>query len=319
MSVTSFIKLTLCLVLVLFITVPLHAQQTKKDDLFSVTFTDEKNGWACGYWGTILHTPDGGKTWVSQKSTTDYPLTSIHFVDPQYGWAVGDGGTILSTKDGGTTWTPQKSPEPIFLMGVYFANRQKGWAVGERMTIIATVDGGATWQTQFKGEDYVLKSVSFADEKNGWAVGEYGFIYHTTDGKTWKHEAGSFGFSQETGQIVGGNFLFSVTAVDQKTAWAVGIDGYVTMTNGKTWQTITTCAPKVHLFGIASDKRGNIAIVGKGTLITSSDRGKTWQTPKLTPSIEYGWLYGVSAHAAVGGAGAIYTHNNSGPWTRVTY
>jgi photosystem II stability/assembly factor-like uncharacterized protein len=81
-------------------------------DLFSVSFPTEKDGWACGRWGTMLHTTDGGWTWTRQESGTDYTLTSISFVDPAHGFAVGDGGTILSTKDGGKTWTRQKSPVP---------------------------------------------------------------------------------------------------------------------------------------------------------------------------------------------------------------
>lgn len=295
-------------------------EQARHDDLYSVSFFADQ-AWACGYWGTIVHTGDGGKTWTRQKSPTDYSLTSISFVDDRYGWAVGDGGIILNTKDGGVTWTHQKSPEDIFLMGIHFVTREKGWAVGERMTIIATSDGGITWTTQYKGDDYILKSVSFADEQNGWVVGEYGFIYHTTDGgKTWKHEAGEFGFSEETGQVVGGHYLFDVVAVDKTTAWAVGIDGYVTVTrDGTTWQQVKTSIPRVHLFGVAADQSGRVVITGKGTLISSNDHGATWQTPTLISSIEYGWLYGATIKSVVGSAGAIYMNSNAGLWARAKY
>jgi photosystem II stability/assembly factor-like uncharacterized protein len=53
------------------------------DDLFSASFPNEKEGWACGRWGRILHTTDGGKTWANQNSGTDYTLTSITFLDPR--------------------------------------------------------------------------------------------------------------------------------------------------------------------------------------------------------------------------------------------
>ena len=72
----------------------LYAQQKKQqelyDDLFSVSFPTEKEGWACGRWGTILHTADGGKTWIRQNSGTDFTLSSIYFVDSKNGWAVGE-------------------------------------------------------------------------------------------------------------------------------------------------------------------------------------------------------------------------------------
>ncbi len=93
----------------------------------------------------------------------------------------------------------------LFLMGVCFVNAQQGWAVGERTNILHTTDGGKTWTVQFKSDDYILKSVSFANDRTGWAAGEYGLIYYTENGgTTWtKQPAGSF--SEETGDLVGGN------------------------------------------------------------------------------------------------------------------
>ncbi len=65
----------------------------------------------------------------------------------------------------------------------------------------------------------------------------------------------SFEISEKTGDVEGGNFLFDVVAIDPQTAWAVGIDGYVikTVNGGKTWQEVSTGAPKTQLFGIGYD------------------------------------------------------------------
>ena len=315
----------------------LHARQELFDDLFDVSFPDERHGWACGRWGTVLHTSDGGKSWVRQDSGTDFTLISIHFVDPKNGWAVGDGATIIHTADGGKTWEKQKSPQIIVesgmrwdyttltsdgqkssidlpFMGVHFATARKGWIVAERTHILYTEDGGNTWQIQFSEEDFILKGVSFCDGHNGWAVGEYGYIYHTNDGgKTWEHQAGEFDFSEETGEIIGGNFLFDVVAIDPQTAWVVGIDGYVakTIDAGVSWQSMTEGFPNTHLFGIASDREGSIIIGGRGTLLSSSNRGKTFQVPRVEPPIKYGWLYGIAPRGtegfvAVGSSGWIY-------------
>jgi hypothetical protein len=80
----------------------LHAQPKQKihDDLLSVGFPNEKDGWVCGRRGTVLHTADGGKTWVRQSSNTNFTLSSICFVDSQNGWAVGDEGVIIHTENG---------------------------------------------------------------------------------------------------------------------------------------------------------------------------------------------------------------------------
>jgi len=296
-------------------------------DLLSVSFPTEREGWACGRWGTVLHTADGGKSWVRQQSGTDYTLSSVFFVDPQNGWAVGDGGTILHTKDGGKTWVKQKSPIPYFLMGVYFANFQKGWIVTERTTILYTEDGGQNWQIQFKDKDFILKRVSFCDERNGWAVGEFGYIYHTDNGgKTWQKQAGNFAFSKETGEIVGGNFLFDVIAINTQTALVVGIEGYIANTTdgGKTWQKKTNGVPNVHLFGVAH-KEGIFIIVGNALLLTSSDWGKTFKKAMVKQQITYGWIYSIvprgdAGFVSVGKGGWIYLSDKPGTsWHRVVY
>jgi photosystem II stability/assembly factor-like uncharacterized protein len=327
-SIIAVITLLVCLN-----HVALSAQQKQKnlceDDLFSVTFPSEKEGWACGRWGTVLHTSDGGESWVRQETGTDFTLSSIHFVDTKNGWAVGDEGTIIHTADGGKTWQKQKSPVQFFLMGVHFVNPSKGWIVTERTHILNTEDGGNTWKVQFKEDDFILKALSFSDPQNGWAVGEYGFIYHTKDGgKTWIKEAGSFGISQSTGETEGGNQLFNVIAVNPQSAWAVGIDGCVvrTVDGGKTWTSINVPVPRIQLFCIAFSKTGTIAIGGKHTFIWSYDGGKTWKVPEFNPPIIYGWIYGLSQRgpsgfAAVGWGGTIYLNENSktSSWRKVGY
>ncbi|MBI5014813.1 MAG: hypothetical protein HZB55_04900 [Deltaproteobacteria bacterium] len=289
------------------------AGQRPGDDLFAVDFADERAGWASGRWGTVLHTADGGTTWEKQKTGVDYTLSSVSFVDATNGWAVGDEGTILHTSDGGRTWERQKSPVPYFLMGVQFVTKDKGWIVTERTHILHTEDGGKTWGVQFQDQDFILKALSFCDDQNGWAVGEYGYIYHTSDGgKTWVHQAGEFGFSEETGDVVGGSILFDVSAVNPKTAWAVGIEGYVvkTVDGGKTWQKQMTGVPKTHLFGVTAGGQG-VLIAGDATLLRTVDGGATWQDVSVEPTIKYGWLYrvrsrGKEGYVAVGQAGWIY-------------
>ncbi len=132
-----------------------------RHDLLSVSFPTERDGWACGRWGTIVHSSDGGASWEKQASGVDFTLTSVSFVDAKAGWVAGDNGTILHTRNGGKTWEKQKTPLESYLMGIHFADAHTGWAVGERTTILHTSDGGRTWQVQFKDEDFILKSISF--------------------------------------------------------------------------------------------------------------------------------------------------------------
>ena len=325
-------KLLPVLTLLLLLCLPptgVKAHQEIHDDLFSVSFANEKEGWASGRWGCILHTADGGKTWVRQKTGTDLTLSSVFFIDTKRGWAVGEEGIIIHTRDGGKTWGKQKSPASFFHMKVLFLTPATGYIVSERTHILHTSDGGATWQIRFKDQDYILKSISFSDEANGWAVGEYGFIYRTQDGgKTWQQQGGGFGISEKTGDVESGNYLFDVTALDSRTAWAAGIDGYVTKTvdGGKTWQEVRTKAPRTPLFGVAAEGGRTILIGGTGIFLLSPDGGATWKTPVFTPPITYTWIYGVarrgnSGFVAVGGSGVIYLSEGreGSTWKQVIY
>ncbi len=295
-------------------------------DLFSVSFPTESDGWVCGRWGTILHTSDGGATWTPQDSGTDYTLSSIFFIDSQKGWAIGDGGTIISTQNAGDSWVRLECPVDSFLMGLHFTDARTGWIVTEWTTILHTKDGGITWETQHTGEDFILKSISFCNAQTGWAVGEYGYIYHTKDGgRTWIQQAGEFGFSEDGSEIIGGNFLFHVVAIDPMTAWVAGIDGYVARTfdSGETWQRISGDFPKTQLFTIESDRNGSFLIGGKATMLASSNGGTSFSTCRMKPEITYGWIYGIcrrgqKGYVAVGRKGWIYLSDPEGlTWHRV--
>jgi len=297
------------------------------DDILSISFPDEQNGWASGRWGTILHSPDGGLSWNRQNSGTGFTLASIFFVDARHGWAVGNEGTIIHTADGGKTWKKQESPVTYYLMDIFFVSPQKGWIVTEDTHILTTEDGGKTWQVQFNDEEYILKAVSFSDADHGWAVGEYGYIYYTGDGgKTWEKQAGYFDINDETGDLEGGTSLYDVVAVDSNNAWAVGLDGKVikTVDSGKTWQELDTGFPKAPLFTIAYDGVDSIIIGGKGACFFSRDQGHVWEKARFDPQIEYSWIYGIAPlsplrFVAGGENGAIYHSKSPDLWQRARY
>ena len=297
----------------------LHADSAYKnrDDLFSVFFADGEYGWSCGRWGTILHTTDGGKTWSVQDSGTRNTLGGIYFVDRQNGWAVGNMGTIIHSSDGGKTWEKQDSPVDFYHMDVCFASSLKGWIVSEQTHILVTEDGGNTWEVQFSDEDYILKSISFFGESHGFAVGEFGHIYHTQDGgKNWEKQAGGAEIN-DIGDLVGEPYLFDVVMTDETTAWAVGIEGRVILTEngGDTWTPVETGVSNTQLFSIAFNRDNTLIIAGKGVCLVSKNLGGTWAHAEFDPHIEYSWIYGLAAldssrFAACGEEGRVYVSNS---------
>lgn len=73
--------------------------------LRSVHFINEFEGWACGKYGTIIHTTNGGYTWEEQESGVGITLFALDFTDSLHGVIVGDSGVVLFTEDGGNTWS----------------------------------------------------------------------------------------------------------------------------------------------------------------------------------------------------------------------
>lgn len=76
--------------------VTIDSQESGTTELLArVSFTDTNHGMACGAFGIILRTTDGGETWLPESSGTDYDLSRISCTGTRDGTAVGYGGSIL--------------------------------------------------------------------------------------------------------------------------------------------------------------------------------------------------------------------------------
>ncbi len=75
-------------------------------DLTALSFAGDRQGWAVGHQGVILHSTDGGASWSRQAAgkQTAEPLLDVFFEDERRGFAVGAFNQILRTEDGGKTW-----------------------------------------------------------------------------------------------------------------------------------------------------------------------------------------------------------------------
>ena len=90
-------------------------------DLAGIQFVDAQNGWAVGScwpleyggmgWALILHTVDGGQTWVQQDCGVAPSAQSVSALDATSAWAAGNEGLVLRTGDGGGAgFTPTARP-----------------------------------------------------------------------------------------------------------------------------------------------------------------------------------------------------------------
>lgn len=123
--------------------------------LNAVSFVGDKEGWAVGHMGVVLHTADGGETWTMQRDDlgSDRPLFTVWFKDSKEGFAAGLWGLLLKTMNGGYSWEEVKLPispgrkkadKNLFAL---FSN-QKGdiFIAAERGTLFKSKDGGQSWK-----------------------------------------------------------------------------------------------------------------------------------------------------------------------------
>jgi photosystem II stability/assembly factor-like uncharacterized protein len=119
-----------------------QAEVPVRSSILDINFPTPELGWAVGHEGVILHSSDGGKTWVKQydglrygeeglayysklaeekpddedmpflveemefaiSQGADKPLFKVLFHDANYGHVFGAYGMILKTEDGGKSW-----------------------------------------------------------------------------------------------------------------------------------------------------------------------------------------------------------------------
>ncbi|MGD0998001.1 MAG: YCF48-related protein, partial [Thermoleophilia bacterium] len=298
--------------------------------LMGVAFPDRNDGWVVGasdVWGdgsVILHTADGGKTWVPQQSTLAGGLVGVDFLDASVGWAIssnpfpfGSGAPLAleHTTDGGATWIPQYVYQTTELHAVDFVDAQTGWAAGgwwgsgggyPTGAIFGSTNGGYTWTREKlpKGAPD-MTGVQFPSRHSGWAVGTsydgnddavQSWVLHTTDGgKTWVRRAD-----------LNDSLATTVQFSDPSNGWLGGLNGvYATTDGGSTWQRV---AGGDGVEAIAAADPQHVWAFGDGFLVSTLDAGGDTAAPvTLDEHYDYAWhrkpvTIDFSAHD-IGGSG----------------
>ncbi len=263
--------------------------------LGSVVFADARDGWAAGGYGwystersesargAIVHTTDGGVTWVAQVSDRDVAFADIAFAGDQQGWAVGGHGLILHTADGGETWTPQDSGVTHNLTTVAFADARHGYAAVADSGLIATKDGGATW-TRLKSDLWGPGIGSLAVGPGGtiWATfgtrdveGEFSRLACSTDGgRSWRFPR----VSREDALwdvVALGDAVYATGPLQGRATDAGASQILVSRDAGTTW-TRHIAGLSVEFGALACNGGGALCAVGNMTA-TSVDDGATWR------------------------------------------
>jgi photosystem II stability/assembly factor-like uncharacterized protein len=271
-------------------------------------------GYACGGFGFVYRTTDGGKNWVEiSHHVTTGDLHSVYVSSPNRVWAAGGdpviGGIIIGSSDGGQTWTTQYSQSFARFQSMAFADSgTTAWACGVGGTAVHTTDGGISWNYYTMPVTVNLHKIFFRNSMHGWCGGD-GVILHTTDGgASWLVYHDSAGYEYRGLYFVG-----------DKNGWAVGgdqnsetgiilrtSDGGISWTNQFTGQ-VTVLQAVSFLDSLKGWAIGD-------TLLYTSDGGSSW-IPYARPANQvFQCIQFVDQHNGwmVGDGGSIYFSSNAG-------
>jgi photosystem II stability/assembly factor-like uncharacterized protein len=103
-------------------------------ELEAISFSDSLNGWATGFNNLVLHTTDGGQTWIAQNvgAPPVTAITGVTAVSSTTAWIAGWNGFVAQTRDGGQSWRKEiiAGAEQVDFEDALFLDAQSGWVGG---------------------------------------------------------------------------------------------------------------------------------------------------------------------------------------------
>jgi photosystem II stability/assembly factor-like uncharacterized protein len=230
--------------------------------LTSIAAVDDKL-WAAGHDGVILHSADGGKTWVAQRrdpfmrspdeNPADHdprqgvPILDILFTDASNGIAIGAYSLMLATSDGGTTWTPKQALAPAAPSDEPAAPMEGDIFSAEDLMLD-------------EESDPHLNAITSTGPGGLVIVGERGTVLRSEDGgQNWR----KLGFPYK-------GSMFGVLSLGNGRLLTYGLRGnvYESTDNGASWNKVPAEGSTSLMGGAALEGGGAVLAGGNGTLLS---------------------------------------------------
>lgn len=274
---------------------PLSIGEDGEDRLYplnDLSFASASVGWAVGS-AQILHTRDGGETWVNQFEPRVRRLGLspwwVRAVTPETCWVFGllSAGDLYCsyTRDAGRSWHAQLFRQGFFPNDICFAGQKRAWVVGDdgeyrsrARLLLVTNDGGDSWEEVELGLEGRPSRVTFpADGGRGWMLenrlkaDENGIdtrLHASDDGGLSWHEATRFGRE-----------ISDICVVDAETLFVGGESGFVAVSTdgGLNWERRRTrCRGFINSVSFHDRLRG-VALSDFGVVLLTKDGGATWE------------------------------------------
>lgn len=290
----------------------------------SVSFANEKEGWAVSHDAHILHTVDGGQSWTLQRdglgAQSEANIRKIKSTKLQIAELTSklqsntdpDMIAELETAIDDAKWELESAVEksrtaPIAnpLLDVWFMDTKRGWAVGAFGRFLYTKNGGISWHdasdTLNNEMGYHLNAVAGSKDGTIYIGGEAGFLLYSNDaGQTWNKADWD---SEST--------IFDIaTSEDGQQVYSTGLRAqtYRSSDKGVSWQKIN---PEVNfsLAGVTVQKNGRLLLVGAGGSVAySTDGGDDFTEYNLPSRSSLSNAVGLkNGQYVIVGEGGIYT------------
>ncbi len=143
----------------------MSSQDINNIDLHNIRFHNVLCGWVVGQSG-VLHTDDGGQSWVVQGFRDKPLLNGLAVINPETAWVTGQG--LYRTTDGGLHWSKialPKAYEKLYFHNIAFNGNNEGWICGEKGVVLSTQNGGANWNNERMGVDGFLGPIALTNSK----------------------------------------------------------------------------------------------------------------------------------------------------------
>ncbi len=232
--------------------------------LTALSFPTPEKGWAVGNDTVILHTNDGGKTWVHQydERNSDFPtpLFDVLFLNDREGFAIGGFGKSLRTTDGGQTWMDWTShidnPDEWHLNAITVNSEGVMFIAGEAGFVYRSTDRGHSFiPLDVPHDGSLLGIVTTKDPNQAFAFGIGGYLFTTGDGGNSWHSIDS---GTQSG-LAGGTLLSDGSVI------IVGGDGIILKTKRSTSKFVAYRRPdRLPMSSVIQSQTGDFITVGFG-------------------------------------------------------
>lgn len=199
--------------------------------MYGLTVAPSGKIYMCGMDGTVLSTPDTGRTWATGRLFDWGFYVSAAFPTADTGIFISTSTSekgIVTTADTAMHIIRQQSFS-FGLNNIYMLNHSTGYICGFG-AILKTNDGGLSWGfLDVKGDNFTCMDIH-GDEM--WACGINGGVYHSRNaGATWETLRNGNDFTLPAYR------LNAIVFLDRANGWAAGDDGLLlhTVDGGRHW------------------------------------------------------------------------------------